>query len=1208
MDLTIRTLHPTSMNLEEALNFVDAIVFAKTKRHLKDIEVVILRGAWQGHSYDDIADANGYTPNYLKQDIGPKLWKLLSQVLGEQEKLSKKNFKTALERLWRAQQTCHQVVDEDSISTTVEKIVHIDHYCDWGEAPDVSIFYGRQPELDILKQWCICDNCRLIGLLGMGGIGKTTITAKLAHQIKDNFEYVIWRSLQNAPPVEEVLTELIQFFDHEQEINFPDTVKSKVSRLLHYLRQKRCLVLLDNLESVLQGGTCSGKYSQGYEDYGYLLKQIGQVNHQSCLIITSREKPKEVGLLEGPNLAVRTVQLSGLTSVEGREIFNAKGCLVASDGIFEEVCSHYAGNPLALKIAAAAVQEVCGGDLKQLIPFLRQGKIQFDDINDLLEGQFNRLSSIEQQVMYWLAVNREPVSVQELEADMRRETVAFRLFNALQSLVRRAFIEQNDKQFALQPVVLEYVTTRLIHEVCKEIANGGHKFINNYALIKAKSKDYVRESQIRFILQPIIDKLTSELGSYTSIQNKLIAIISKIKEELSFRNGYVAGNILNLLIHLKINLTGYDFSDLTIRQAYLQGIDLHCVNFSCCDFIHTVFTKVFGAVRCVKFSSDGQVLATANTNCSIKLWQADSGQHMRTCRGHNSWISNVDFSPDNQIILSASEDRTIKIWDLKNGICINTIDAHTNTLRKAIFHPSGQLIASCSHDGLIKIWDVRSSKCLKVLSGHNGWVLSISFSPDGKLIASGSNDKTIRIWEVETGKCIRVLQGHQDWIVRVNFSPDGQMIASSSFDRDIRLWQVSNGDCIQILKGHTFWVWTAVFSPDGNQIASAGSDKTIKIWNISDGRCLKTITGHTNQIWSLTYHPDGQRIATGSDDQTVRIWNATDGKCLKIIQGYTNSVKSVQFTPNGKKLVSAHQDCTVKIWDVFSHQHLCTLKGHESPVLSVALHPESQLIASGSEDGTIKIWDIDKTKCLYSLSEHTADIWGISFSPDGQLFASGSYDKTIKIWRLDQKICIHTLKGYDDQIGAITFNPGGSLLATAGESAVEIWDVASGNCVYILEEEEHKGRVKSVAFSPDGQLLVSGSTDRTIKIWDLHKRQLIRNLTGHDASVVSVALSPDGEKIISSACERTIRIWNVDDGKCIQELAGHQNWVWSVTFSPDGQLIASASQDESIILWDKTGKNLARMLAKRPLEGMQITGATGLTIAEKSDLIALGAI
>ena len=249
MDLTIRALNSPSMNLEEALSFVDAIVFTKSNRHLKDIEVLILQGAWQGYSYEEIADANGYTPNYLKQDIGPKLWKFLSKSLGEGEKLSKKNFKTSLERQWKAQletaknfntSITKQVVDKDSVATTVEQtLVRSDLICDWGEAPDVSIFYGRQEFLGTLKQWCIKDNCRLIALLGMGGIGKTTLSIKQAQKIQGNFQYVIWRSLQNAPPVEEVLTELIEFFTHQQEINLPDTAKGKISRLLDYLRHKR---------------------------------------------------------------------------------------------------------------------------------------------------------------------------------------------------------------------------------------------------------------------------------------------------------------------------------------------------------------------------------------------------------------------------------------------------------------------------------------------------------------------------------------------------------------------------------------------------------------------------------------------------------------------------------------------------------------------------------------------------------------------------------------------------------------------------------------------------------------------------------------------------------------------------------------------------------------------------------------------------------
>jgi hypothetical protein len=489
------------MNLEEILRFVDELVFSKTQKHLKDVQVSILQGAWQGQNYEEIADALGYTDKYLKQDVGPKLWKLLSEIFGE--KVSKTNFRSALERQWyvqtsqlpqelispvfqtQVQQPIPSSFSELPVPTQHETQTTIRQQ-DWGEAVDVSVFYGRTNELATLQEWCVSDNCRLITLLGVGGIGKTTLSVKLGNQIKDYFEYVIWRSLQNAPPVEEILAQLVQFFSSQQEINPPDTLESQVSCLLHYLQEKRCLMILDNLESVLQSGTNTGQYNKGYEGYGYLLKLIGEVNHQSCLILTSREKPKEVALLEGPNLQVRSLLLSGLTSVEGGEIFNAKGCFAACDSDLQEVCTYYAGNPLALKIAAEAVQEVCGGDLGQLIPFLRQEKLQFEDINDLLEEQFNRLSPLEQQVMYWLAVNREPVSLPQLATDFVFETVAGQLLGGLQSLARRALIEQKEKQLVLQPVVLEYVTQRIIAGVCEQML--GRNFLTITPSLKPKVK------------------------------------------------------------------------------------------------------------------------------------------------------------------------------------------------------------------------------------------------------------------------------------------------------------------------------------------------------------------------------------------------------------------------------------------------------------------------------------------------------------------------------------------------------------------------------------------------------------------------------------------------------------------------------------------------------------------------------------------------
>jgi transcriptional regulator with XRE-family HTH domain len=345
----------------------------------------------------------------------------------------------------------------------------IQNRADWGEAPDVSMFYGRTEELIKLEHWVLKEHCRLVTLLGIAGMGKTCLSVKLAEQIQDKFDFIIWRSLLPAPPTQEFIGELIRFFSNDREINLPETIYGKISRLIHYLRAYRCLLVFDNVETILQGGELeetecnnyAGRYCNGYESYGELLKCIGEVPHQSCLVLTSREKPKEIRLLEGENLPVRVLHVKGLQVVDIQDILRAKGSFRGSIADWHRLIECYAANPLALKVVSMTIQNFFDGNIAE---FLNQNAVIFGDIFNLVEQQLNRLSDTEKEIINWLVLNRHPVSFSELRSQMSSSGSPQKLLEALESLEARALIEKQSSQFALQPMVSKYVTYRLIEQ------------------------------------------------------------------------------------------------------------------------------------------------------------------------------------------------------------------------------------------------------------------------------------------------------------------------------------------------------------------------------------------------------------------------------------------------------------------------------------------------------------------------------------------------------------------------------------------------------------------------------------------------------------------------------------------------------------------------------------------------------------------------
>jgi WD40 repeat protein/transcriptional regulator with XRE-family HTH domain len=1113
---------------------------------------------------------------------------------------------------------------------------------DWGEALDVSRFYGRTAELTTLTQWILQDNCRLIGILGIGGIGKTALSLKLAEQVQNQFTYVIWRSLRNAPPLETLLAELVPFLSGQQE------TKANLSSLLECLRNHCCLIVLDNAETLLQSGDRAGHYRPGYEDYGELIRVIAETCHQSCVVLTSREKPAQIAQFEGVKLAVRTLPLSG--SQEASEALIAATGLTGSELQKQELCDRYRCNPLALKIVVTTIRDIFD---RNIALFLEQNITVFGDIFDLIEQQCSRLSPLENQVMCWLAIDREWVSFAQLRADLNASVSQMQLMEALEHLGRRSLIETNAGQFTLQPMVMEYVIETLIDRVCDEIVDRsssaplssaslldfsnnscgtgilpvqdclfGRGLLQTHALIKAQDKDYIRDSQIRVILTPLSDRLLSQLGSKKDIVYQLNQILYRLQTECPNQAGYVGGNIINLLRQLQVDLSDYDFSRLSIWQADFQNTNLHRVNFTHSDLSKSRFTQPFGSILTVAFSPDRQLLATGDSNNLVYLWQVSDGQPRAILRGHSGWVWAVSWSLDGPMVASGSEDQSVRLWDIETGMCCGIFQGHQRTVRTLAWQPHGHLLASGGDDHEIRLWNSHTKTCCQILQGHDNWVMSVAWSPDGQILASASFDQTIRLWDIQNGECLNILSGHTDGIWSIAWSPNGEYLATGGEDRSVKIWDAHNGECLKTLQRNDSVVFSVAWSSDSKMLASGSEDQNITIWDTVNDRCLKTLQGHSNRIWALDWSADGEMLASVSHDQSVQLWEmhnrqASDCRKLKTFQGYSNSVLAVVWSPNGRTLASSGADHQIRLWNPDTGQCLKTLQGrHSNWIWGLAWSPDGITLASGSDDCTIRLWNPSTGECLKTLQDHTTWVWAVAWSPDGQFLASGSGDLSIRLWDIQQGKCLKILQGHHNWIWSLAWSPDGTTLASGSDDCtIRLWNPTTGECLKVLQGHDYW--VEAIAWSPDGQMLASGSYDRTIRLWNSKTGECLKVLQGHREMLRGVSWSPDGQMLASGSYDRTVRLWDVQTGECLNILEGHTSQVWSVAWRPVGwdakenrdSVLASSSTDETIKLWDiNTGECLKTLRADRPYEGMNITGVTGITQAQKATLEVLGAI
>jgi WD40 repeat protein len=1170
---------------------IDTLLLSHGLARLTDVQIAVLEGTLAGESYPILADRSTYTVEYLRE-VGARLWQLLAQAFGEP--VNKKNIRSILQRY------------QQSLS-----VVALERQYFWGESIDVSIFYGRAKELKTLSKWITKDRCRLIEILAMGGMGKTAVAVKLAQQVATEFDFVVWRSLRNAPPLADILAETIALLSRQQEIALEIDPKTHLTRLIHYLQQHRCLLIFDNVESILQSG--SRQYLAGYEGYGELFRQVAECAHQSCILLTSREQVAEVANLSGHSLPVRTLPLGGLSIEAGMAILDDKGLPLTVDK-GQILVDLYAGNPLALKIISTSIVEVFDG---QIADFFEQGTTVFNGIRMLLERQFERLSSIEQQVMFWLAIEREWVSVRELQTDLLPAVSTSQLLEALEYLQGRSLIEVKSGRFTQQPVVMEYAIEKLLMAVRTEICNQTPKLFLAYALIKAQSKDYIRDSQIRVIVQPLLMMLASDLGGDGSIVRVLKQMISQFAAGSFAAGSYGAGNCLNLLNQLQADLTGLDLTGLSIRQADLRDVSLAQVNLTTANLATSLFAESIGDVYAVVISPDDRLIANGGSDGKILVWQIETGQNLLNIKAHNGYVVGLAFTSDGKKLISASVDTYIKIWDLENGICLQSWQSLA-PIYKIALSKNDRTLACSGKNGDVLLWDITTYKLLKRFIGHTDNILDVSFHPQEKLLVSSSFDSTIKLWNLETGECIRTLTGHTQLIWSVAFNALGTQLVSSSFDSTIKLWDVETGYCLQTMTAHSRATVEGLFSRDGQFIISASQDLTIRIWvavQPDDWQCIRVLQGHQNSIWSIALNSTGEMLISGDHDGILKFWDVKSWQCIRTLRSIPRAVKTIAFSPQDNLLASSGEDRKIRLWDFVTEQCGSTLLAHSAAIWNIAFSPQDNLLASCGMDGDVKLWNIinhstlDKNPRL--LQKSTTFIVAIAFHPHVNILASGTGDNNIYLWDYHTRELLRTFGAEEcNMMMDLNFHPNGHWIASAShDPEIRIWNSETGTCLQILQG--HVGHNWTVAFNPQGNLLASGGEDYSIRLWDTHTWKCCHILNGHTGTISKVAFNLDGSHVVSASKDYTVRVWDVATGECLKILEGHTDLVNCVVYHPDPQrrLLTSCSHDETIRLWDtETWECLKVLRPQRVYEDMNITGATGLSPAQLATLKTLGAI
>ena len=1083
---------------------------------------------------------------------------------------------------------------------------------------------GREQEIQNLERWIFDETCRVAAVWGMAGIGKTTLVALgiwqwqsagwLDSSTKRQQAFESWIGVKLSSGVlpwrcvESIFATLkIPLPGISNKKNDRDRNQLAIAHLMALLRERRYLIVLDGYEGVF-GTQRLGKYEEQFKDYDLLLQQLTTQPHRSCVLITSREKPRSLGVEQA--MSVRILRLRGLphdaakTLLKKKETFEPVSpsparlqpfgtalptaeTTAANETAIQDLIELYDGNPLWLKVAATTINESFNGDV---IDFLARGKRIYDEQKSVLKSMFSRLDSAQQEVVGWLAINHEPATIETLQADIFDGAHKRDLIYTLRSLERCALVESiaptadsiaqpastviEQSQYALPPLVKDFAASQLIKLMVDEIIppswekekaeislepGNPIEISEGFQHHQADLEHQDHHKHPRTPEQDCFNRyclVKADSDEYLQ-QTQKQRFLRPVYEELLGR----AGSLAELRRVLEQQLQRRRQHD-SGQVGYFAG-------------------NIMSLVAELQSANDPIAQESPKIDFSqLPIWQAS----FRDLQLHR-----FNFE-------SCAIDRADFLENLGDvfALAFNAPAIAKSRVTRPLEFDGPNLLAAGDSNGRVHLWQMPEGHKLNDWQAHQSWVRSVAFSRDGRWLATGGDDNYLRLWELPSELQIhRQQQRSADLCVSPNLT-----------------YQEPSGD----------WVRAVAFSADSQFVlCSSGSNVEIRhiqqrsrLHKIEPYRTISHAAGASAQqstvpVRAIALSPDDHWLATGGDDHLIQIWDFRElcnaerlseeivpFQSLPKHQGW---IRALAFSPKGDRLVSSSDDGTVQVWTIEQEGETTlflnageSFKDHCERVRSIAISADGRFVASGGDDRQIRFLDLSQRVPLLPNSPRSprnqGRIWSVTLAErrGRALLAYGDDAQTIRI----QEVTVSSPQQSQTDSSNQNLPTQEPLTQDLVKLSIRPLQTLQG----------YTNSTRSAVFVPnlksatERPWIASAGDNHQIQIWEFEappsprKQQFpLASLIGHQGRIWQLAYHPKTRILASASDDRTVRLWNIATQDCLQVLRGHTYWVRTLAFNDTGLLLASAGDDETIRLWDvRSGLCLCTLGRERMIE------------------------